>query len=334
MSYTKNPVRVCITGGAGQIGYALLPLIANGDMFGDDQPVIIHILEIEFARQSMEGVVMELQDGAYPLLAGVVGTCDAREAFTDVDYAILAGAFPRKEGMTRKDLLAKNIDIFRVQGEAINQYASRHVKVLVVGNPANTNCLICRHFAPSIPPKNFSALTRLDHNRTKGEISHRLGINVDKIVNVIVWGNHSDTQYPDVSHAYIAPEGVPIYEAIKDDNYLQSEFLTFIQKRGSVIINKRKYSSALSAAKAIVDHMHDWIFGTPEGQWVSMGVVSDGSYEITEGLIYSYPVQCRDGEYHIVRDLEISQFSRSMMQVTMNELTEEKNLAYEVLKLN
>jgi len=330
---TKNPVRVCITGGAGQIGYALLPLIAAGDMFGKDQPVIIHILEIEFARQSMEGVVMELQDGAYPLLAGVVATCDAREAFTDVDYAILAGAFPRKEGMTRKDLLAQNIEIFRVQGEAIDKYASRNVKIVVVGNPANTNCLICRHFAPSIPPKNFSALTRLDHNRTKGEISHRLGINVDKIKNVIVWGNHSDTQFPDVSHGYLSPEGTPLIEAINDENFLHNDFLTFVQKRGSVIINKRKYSSALSAAKAIVDHMHDWIFGTPEGQFVSMGVVSDGSYGINEGLIYSFPVECKNGEYHIVQGLEISDFARSKMQITMNELLEEKNLAYEVLKI-
>jgi len=329
----SKPIRVCVTGGAGQIGYALLPLIANGDMFGKDRQVIIHILEIEFARQSMEGVVMELQDGSYPLLAGVVATCDAREGFTDVDFAILAGAFPRKEGMTRKDLLTQNIAIFRVQGEAINQFASRDVKVLVVGNPANTNCLICRHFAPDIPARNFSALTRLDHNRTKGEIGHRLGINVDKIMNVIVWGNHSDTQFPDVSHGFIAPEGTSLVQAINDDNYLHHDFLTFIQKRGSVIINKRKYSSALSAAKAIVDHIRDWVYGTPEGQWVSMGVVSDGSYGIAEGLIYSYPVECRNGEYHIVQGLEISEFARSKMQITMNELMEEKETAYEVLGL-
>jgi len=326
-------VRVCVTGGAGQIGYALLPLIANGDMFGKNQPVIIHILEIEFARSSMEGVVMELQDGAYPLLAGVVATTDPHEAFTDVDVAILAGAFPRKEGMTRKDLLTQNIAIFRVQGEAIDRYASRHVKVLVVGNPANTNCLICKHFAPSIPAKNFTALTRLDHNRTKGELSHRLGINVNRIKNVIVWGNHSDTQFPDVSHGSIEPEGTSIYEALNDENFLHNDFLTFIQKRGGVIIAKRKYSSALSASKAICDHMHDWLYGTPEGEFVSMGVFSDGSYGIEEGLFYSFPVECRNQEYHIHHGLEISEFARSKMDITMQELREEKETAYEVLQI-
>jgi len=330
---SHNPVRVVITGGAGQIGYALLPLIANGDMFGPNQPVIIHILEIEFARESMEGVVMELQDSAYPLLAGVVATTNPQEGFTDVDFAILAGAFPRKEGMTRKDLLTKNIEIFRTQGEMLDRYASRNVKVLVVGNPANTNCFICKHFAPSLPHKNFTALTRLDHNRTIGEIARRLQINVTRLHNVVVWGNHSDTQFPDVSHAYIAPEGTTVREALNDDTFLETDFLTFIQKRGSTIINKRKYSSALSAARAIVDHIHDWLYGTKENSWISMGVVSDGSYGIEEGLIYSYPIECVNQEYHIVQGLEISEFARGKMDITMQELREERELALQVLGL-
>jgi len=275
---------------------------------------------------------MELQDGAYPLLKGVLGTTNPEEAFLDADYCLLVGAFPRKQGMQRSDLLARNLDIFRAQGQAIDRLASRNVKVLVVGNPANTNCYVCRHFAPSIPSKNFSALTRLDHNRAVSEVAHRLNVNVSRVKNVVIWGNHSDTQFPDVDHGYLKPEGTPLREALNDNQFVENDFLTFVQKRGGIIIAKRGFSSALSAAKAIVDHIRDWVFGTKEGEWVSMAVVSDGSYEINQGLVYSFPVECRNGEYFIVHGLEISDYGRSKMEITMQELISERDIAQELLK--
>jgi len=308
-----------------------LPLIAGGDMFGKNQPVIIHLLEIEPARAVMEGSCMELQDGAYPLLRDVVATTDPEVAFRDVDFALLVGAFPRKPGMQRSDLLARNIDIFRVQGQAIERFASRNVKVLVVGNPANTNCFVCKHFAPSIPSKNFSALTRLDHNRATSVIAHRLGVCVDRVKNVIIWGNHSDTQFPDVNHGYLKPEGTPLREAVNDNDYLNSDYLTFVQKRGGEVMAKRGFSSAMSASKAIADHVRDWVSGTQEGEWVSMGVVSDGSYGINEGVVYSFPVECRNGDYQIVPNLHIDDWSRSKMQITLDELNSEKEIAHNLL---
>jgi len=329
---TKNPIRVVITGAAGQIGYSLVPLIASGEMFGLDQPVIISLLEIEMARQSLEGVVMELQDGAFPLLREVIPTCDPEVAFKDADICLLCGAFPRKQGMQRSDLLARNIDIFKVQGSAIDRLASRNVKVLTVGNPANTNAFVCKHFAPSISPRNFSALTRLDHNRARSEVAHRLNVNVANVKNVIIWGNHSDTQFPDVSHGYLLPDRNPLELAINDENFVKNDFLTFVQKRGGAILAKRGLSSALSASRAIVDHIRDWIYGTPPGEWVSMAVVSDGSYGIPEGLVYSFPVHCQNGDYQIVQGLSISEFAKSKMDLTTEELVSERDIALQLVK--
>eukprot|EP01027_Heterolobosea_sp_BB2_P009416 GEZU01013883.1.p2 GENE.GEZU01013883.1~~GEZU01013883.1.p2 ORF type:complete len:333 (+),score=144.89 GEZU01013883.1:258-1256(+) len=322
---SKSPLRVVVTGAAGQIGYSLLPLIANGDMFGKDQPVILHLLEIQPALKALNGVVMELEDGAYPLLAGVVPTIDYEVAFKDVDFAILVGAFPRKQGMERKDLMGMNAKIFKGQGEAIEKYASRNVKVLVVGNPANTNCLIASHFAPSIPRENFSALTRLDHNRAVAQVAKRVGAPVSSVKNVIIWGNHSSTQYPDVNHATV--NGIPVRQAVNDDQYLNTEFITTVQKRGAAILDARGFSSAASAAKAITDHVRDWFLGTKEGEWVSMAVPSDGSYGIKQGVIYSYPVTIKDGKYTIVQGLKIDDFSRKMMDNTAQELFEEREMA-------
>lgn len=277
------------------------------------------------AQDALRGVVMELEDGAYPLLRQVITTTDPAVAFKDVDIAILVGAFPRKQGMERKELLEKNAGIFKEQGAAIDKFASRNVKVLVVGNPANTNCLICKHYAPSIPAENFSALTRLDHNRAKAQVAMRLGLPVAEVKNVIIWGNHSSTQYPDVNHGSAA--GKVIREAVADDAYLNGEFIKTVQVRGAAIIEARKLSSAMSAAQAIVDHVNNWVLGTPEGEWVSMAVASDGSYGIEQGLIYSYPVTCKDGKYTIVQGLSIDDFSRQKMDITKQELIEERQAA-------
>lgn len=322
---SQSPVRVCVTGAAGQIAYSLLPNIASGRMLGPDTPIILHLLEVSVAQHALRGVVMELEDGAYPLLRQIVTTTDPAVAFKDVDIAILVGAFPRKQGMERKELLEKNAGIFKEQGAAIDQYASRNVKVLVVGNPANTNCLICKHYAPSIPAENFSALTRLDHNRAKAQIAMRLNLPVTQVKNVIIWGNHSSTQYPDVSHGSAA--GKVIREAIQDDTYLNGEFIKTVQVRGAAIIEARKLSSAMSAAQAIIDHINNWVLGTPEGEWVSMAVPSDGSYGIEPGLIYSYPVTCKGGKYTIVQGLSIDDFSRQKMDITKQELVEERKAA-------
>jgi len=331
MSSRKEAVRVVVTGAAGQISYSLLPLIANGAMFGPDQDVILNLLEVEFVLPALQGVVMELEDGSYPLLKSVAATSDAEVAFKDADFAILVGAFPRKDGMERADLLSKNAGIFKVQGQALDKVAKKSVKVLVVGNPANTNCLLAQHFAPSIPKENFTALTRLDHNRAKAQVAKKLGVSVRDVHNVIIWGNHSSTQYPDTTVGYVHVNGEKksIRDAVNDSKYLEGEFISTVQKRGAAIIAARKFSSAMSAANAIVDHIRDWVLGTPEGEYVSMAVPSDGSYNIPEGVIYSYPVTCKNGKYTIVQGLSVSEFSRSKMTATYDELADEKKAALE-----
>lgn len=325
-----EPLRVCVTGAAGQIAYSLLHPIANGDVFGKDRPIVLLLLDIESMMGVLKGVVMEMMDCALPLLTEIAATADANVGFKDVDVAILVGAMPRKEGMQRKDLLKANAGIFTGQGQALDKHAKKSVKVLVVGNPANTNCLVTMLNAPSIPRKNFSALTRLDQNRAQAQIAARLGLRCDTVHNVIIWGNHSATQYVDPTHAYVitdqGKQAVP--DAVKDDAWLQGEFLQTVQKRGASVIAARKLSSAMSAAKAICDHMHDWFFGTKPEEWVSMGVIS-GQYDVPDGLIYSYPVRIENGEWSIVEGLEISQFSRDKMNASAKELLDEREAAAE-----
>ncbi|KAI4303984.1 hypothetical protein MLD38_039557 [Melastoma candidum] len=325
----KDPVRVLVTGAAGQIGYALVPMIARGIMLGPDQPVILHMLDIPPAAEALNGVKMELVDAAFPLLKGVVATTDVVEACTGVNIAVMVGGFPRKEGMERKDVMSKNVSIYKAQASALEKYAAANCKVLVVANPANTNALILKEFAPSIPEKNITCLTRLDHNRALGQISERLNVQVSDVKNVIIWGNHSSSQYPDVNHATAV--GKPVRELVKDDEWLNGEFITTVQQRGAAIIKARKFSSALSAASSACDHIRDWVIGTPEGTWVSMGVYSDGSYNVPAGLIYSFPVTCKNGEWTIVQGLPIDEFSRKKMDATAEELSEEKALAYSCL---
>ncbi|KAL9262519.1 Malate dehydrogenase-like protein [Drosera capensis] len=329
----KEPVRVLVTGAAGQIGYALVPMIARGVMLGPDQPVILHMLDIPPAAEALNGVKMELVDAAFPLLKGVIATTDVVEACTGVNIAVMVGGFPRKEGMERKDVMSKNVSIYKSQASALEQHAAPNCKVLVVANPANTNALILKEFAPSIPEKNISALTRLDHNRALGQISERLNVQVSDVKNVIIWGNHSSTQYPDVTHATIkTPAGEKsVRELVADDAWLKGEFISTVQQRGAAIIKARKLSSALSAASSACDHIRDWVLGTPEGTWVSMGVYSDGSYNVPAGVIYSFPVTCKNGEWTIVQGLEIDEYSRQKLDVTGAELVEEKNLAYSCL---
>lgn len=322
-----EPLRICITGAAGQIAYSLLYSICKGDVFGPSQPLTLLLLDIQPMMSVLGGVVMELQDCAFPLLQGMISTADPKEAFENIDVAILVGAMPRKEGMERKDLLKANAKIFVEQGKALDEVAKKTVKVLVVGNPANTNCMVAQMNAPSIPAKNFSCLTRLDMNRAKAQIANRLGIRVQNVENVIIWGNHSSTQYPDVNHGTVElPDGhVPIRQAVKDDDWLNGDFVKTVQKRGAAIIAARKLSSAMSAAKAICDHMRDWWHGTPEGAFVSMGVCTDGSYGIPEGIVYSYPVTIgANHEWKIVQGLAIDDFSREKMDATANELLQEK----------
>jgi len=325
----SHPVRVLVTGAAGQIGYSLVFSVARGEMFGFDQPVILHLLDIPQCMEALGGVVMELEDSALPLLHGVVPTADLKEAFLDIDYAIFVGAMPRKEGMERADLLKANAGIFKTQGAALDQYAKKSVKVLVVGNPANTNCVIASTFAPSIPKENFSALTRLDHNRAKSQIALKVKTNVHFVHNVIIWGNHSSTQYPDANHGHVQTNAgaVSIKSAVADDEWLKGEFVKIVQQRGAAVIKARKLSSAASAAKAIVDHMHDWVLGTPEGEHVSMAVLSDGSYGVQPGLIFSFPVTTKGGKYTIVHGLDIDDFSRAKIKETEEELAQEKATA-------
>ncbi|KAL9953195.1 hypothetical protein ACROYT_G040572 [Oculina patagonica] len=322
-----EPLRVCITGAAGQIAYSLLYSVCKGDVFGTNQPLTLMLLDIQPMMSVLEGVVMELQDCAFPLLQGIVSSADPKVAFKDIDVAILVGAMPRKQGMERKDLLKANAKIFVEQGKALDEVAKKTVKILVVGNPANTNCMVAKMNAPSIPARNFSCLTRLDMNRAKAQIAGRVGVRVEQVKNVIIWGNHSSTQYPDVNHGTVdMPDGsVPIRQAVKDDDWLNGSFVTTVQKRGAAIIAARKLSSAMSAAKAICDHMRDWWFGTPEGAMVSMGVVSDGnSYGVPEGIVYSYPMTIKNKEWNIVQGLTIDDFSREKMDATAKELLEEK----------
>ena len=317
----KQPVRVTVTGAAGQISYALLFRIASGSMLGPDQPVILQLLEITPAMGALEGVVMELNDCAFPLLHGIVTSDDPEVAFKDTDYALLVGARPRGPGMERKDLLEANAAIFSVQGQAMNKVASKDIKVLVVGNPANTNALIASANAPDIDDSQFTAMTRLDHNRALSQLSEKTGAATTEIKRMTIWGNHSNTQYPDITNATIEGKDA---SSLVDQSWLEDDFIPVVQERGAAIIKARGASSAASAAAAAIDHMRTWALGTAEGDWVSMAIPSDGSYDIEPGIIYSYPVTCKGGKYEIVQGLEISEFSRSRMDATENELRQER----------
>ena len=324
----KSPVRVTITGAAGQIGYQLAFRVASGQMLGTDQAVILQLLEIPPALPALNGVVMELDDCAFATLAGVVATDDPEIAFKDSDYALLVGARPRGPGMERKDLLEANAAIFSVQGKAINDHASRNIRVLVVGNPANTNALIASSNAPDIDPGNFTAMTRLDHNRAMAQLAAKTGSHVTDIQRMTIWGNHSATQYPDVNHAMV--NGQDAIELL-EQAWLADEFIPTVQQRGAAIIDARGASSAASAASAAIDHMHDWALGTPGDDWVSMAIPADGSYGVEPGIVYSYPVRCSGGAYEIVQDLEIDDFSRTRMDATETELREERAAIEELL---
>jgi malate dehydrogenase len=324
----KPPVRVAITGAAGQISYSLLFRIAAGEMLGADQPVILQMLEITPALEALKGVAMELDDCAFPLLSSLVCTDDADTAFRDADYAILVGARPRGPGMERKDLLEANAAIFSVQGKAINENASKNIKVLVVGNPANTNALIAQRNAPDINPRQFTAMTRLDHNRAMNELAQKTDTPIDDVSNMTIWGNHSATQYPDIYHARVA--GEPASDKVSQSWY-EDSFISTVQQRGAAIIQARGASSAASAANAAIGHIRTWVMGTDTANWTSMGVYSDGSYGLTEGLIYSYPCTCQNGEWQIVKDLEINEFSRAKMQATEQELIEERDAVKHLL---
>ena len=321
---SKAPVRVAVTGAAGQIGYSLLFRIAAGDMLGRDQPVILQLLEIadEKAQKALKGVMMELDDCAFPLLHGMLPASDPMAAFKDVDVALLVGARPRGPGMERKDLLEANGKIFAPQGQALDKVARRDVKVLVVGNPANTNCLIAMKNARSLMPAQFTAMMRLDHNRATSQIAQKIGKPVASVAKVTVWGNHSATQYPDLFQAEC--EGKKVWPMINDQSWLEGTFIPTVQKRGAAIIEARGLSSAASAASAAIDHVRDWVLGTPAGSWVSMGIPADGSYGIAEGVLYGYPVTCKDGRIQIVKGIEVSEFSRKRMDATLKELHEER----------
>jgi malate dehydrogenase len=322
----KAPVRVAVTGAAGNISYALLFRIAAGDMLGKDQPIILQLLEIPPAMDALNGVVMELLDCAFPLVAGIETSDDPNVAFANVDYALLVGSKPRGPGMERGDLLKDNGEIFSVQGKALNDHASRQVKVLVVGNPANTNSLIAAANAPDLDKRQFTAMTRLDHNRAKAQLAAKVGVHHDQIQRMTIWGNHSATQYPDVSNALADGKSVDV-----PTEWLEQDFIPTVQQRGAAIIKARGASSAASAASSAIDHMRDWALGTARGDWVSMAIPSDGSYGISEGLMYSFPVTCANGEYQIVQDLEISDFSRQRMTATEDELKEEREAVSELM---
>jgi len=324
----KTPVRVTVTGAAGQISYGLLFRIAAGDMLGPDQPIILQLLEIPPAMNALQGVVMELDDCAFPLLHGIVATDDPNVGFKDSDFALLVGAMPRKKGMERKDLLTANSKIFSVQGKAINDHAKKDIKVLVVGNPANTNALITMANAPSIKHGNITAMTRLDHNRALSQLAAKTGTHSSDIKRMTIWGNHSATQYPDISDAVIGDKQV---SAMVDEAWYKETFIPTVQKRGAAIIEARGASSAASAANAAIDHFASWELGTAEGDWVSMAIPSDGSYGVDEGLIYSFPCTCKNGEYEIVQGLEIDEFSQQKMDATMAELKEERDEVKDLL---
>ncbi len=324
----NSPVRVTITGAAGQIGYQLAFRIASGQMLGADQPVILQLLEIPPALTALNGVVMELKDCAFATLAGIVATDDPDIAFKDSDFALLVGARPRGPGMERKDLLQANAAIFSVQGKAINDHASRDIRVLVVGNPANTNALIASSNAPDIDPGNFTAMMRLDHNRAMAQLAEKTDCHVTDIRCMTIWGNHSATQYPDVSHATVKGQSVA---NLVDQSWLENEFIPVVQQRGAAIIEARGASSAASAASAAIDHMHDWALGTADDDWVSMAIPADGSYGVEPGIVYSFPVRCSGGAYEIVQGLEIDDFSRERMDATETELREERATIEELL---
>jgi len=324
----KSPVRVTVTGAAGQISYSLLFRIAAGEMLGTDQPVILQMLEITPALEALKGVAMELEDCAFPLLADMVCTDDAAVAFKDTDYALLVGARPRGPGMERKDLLEANAAIFSAQGKAIDANASKAIKVLVVGNPANTNSLIAQRNAPSIDPRQFTAMTRLDHNRALSQIAAKTGTTINDVTHMTIWGNHSATQYPDIHQTKV--KGQAAIDMVDQDWY-ENDFIPVVQQRGAAIIKARGASSAASAANAAIAHMRSWALGTADGDWVSMGVYSDGSYGITEGLIYSFPCVCKDGDWEIVQGVEINDFSRAKMSATEQELTEERDAVQHLL---
>lgn len=319
----RSPIRIAITGTAGQISYSLLFRIAAGDMLGNDQPVILQLLDIPESKKVLDGVVMELQDCAFPLLAGIIATHDPAIAFDQADIAILVGARPRSKGMERKDLLQTNGEIFRNQGRILNQVAKRNVKILVVGNPANTNTLITMMNAPDLPAENFSGMLRLDHNRALSQVAIKLNIPVSSIRKITVWGNHSSTQFPDLYHAEI--DNTKVVDLINDQAWIENYFIPTVQNRGAVVIEARGLSSAASAANAIIDHLRDWLFGTKENDWTTMGILSDGSYAIPKGVIYGFPVVCKNGKREIVQGLEINSFSRAKLDIGYNELIQELN---------
>jgi malate dehydrogenase len=319
---TDSPVKVAVTGAAGQIGYAILFRIASGQLLGPDTPVHLSLLEIPDAVKAAEGTAMELDDCAFPLLRGIDISDAADRAFDGVSVALLIGARPRTKGMERSDLLEANGGIFKPQGRALNEHAASDIRVLVVGNPANTNALIAQQNAPDIPRGRFTAMTRLDHNRAIAQLAKKTGAAISEITNMTIWGNHSATQYPDIFHAKV--KGNNAAEQVSDQSWLENDFIPTVQKRGAAIIEARGASSAASAANAAIDHVHDWVLGTPEGDWVSMAIPSDGSYDVEEGLISSFPVRCSGGEYEIVQGLEIDEFSRSRIDTTAAELAEER----------
>ncbi len=325
----KAPVRITITGAAGQIGYATLFRIANGDMLGSEQPIILQLLDLPQAQQMLRGVMMELEDCAFPLLQQIIITDDPKTAFKDTEFALLIGARPRSKGMERKDLIEANGAIFSEQGKLLNQYAARHVKVLVVGNPANTNALIAMRNAPDLDPRNFTAMMRLDHNRAIAQVALKLSEPVRDIRKMVVWGNHSSTQYPDLDHAEI--RGRLVRELLKDQDWVEREFVPIVQKRGAAVIEARGLSSAASAANSAITHMHDWTLGSHHNDWVTMSVPSDGSYSVPEGVIYGFPVTCKNGQYTIVQGLHISEAGRKHMKQSHQELLEEREHVKQLL---
>ncbi|KRX09843.1 Lactate dehydrogenase/glycoside hydrolase, family 4, C-terminal [Pseudocohnilembus persalinus] len=332
----KTPIKVTVTGGAGNIGYALVFMIGQGRMFGPNQPVDLTLLEIPQAEKALNGVLMELKDSSLPLISKLSGATDYKTGFSNCQVAILVGAKPRGPGMERSDLLGQNGQIFKGQGEALNQYADKNCKVVVVGNPANTNAMIASYYAPSIPRENFTALTRLDQNRAEAQIADKVNCHVSQVKNIIIWGNHSVTQYPDVNHATITnfpQNGISstVIGAVGDLEYLQGQYCTTVAKRGAAIIEARKLSSAASAANAVCDHIHDWLVGTAPGQVVSMAVMGDGSYGMSKDVCFSYPVTCQNGVWKIVQGLHINKFSQQKLETTQKELLEERTMALDYL---
>ena len=321
---SKNPIRVAVTGAAGNIGYNLIVRIASGQLLGPDQPVILQMLEIPPAMGALEGVAMELDDCAFPLLDSMVLSDDPKVAFEGAEVAMLVGSRPRTKGMERQDLLEANGAIFTTQGKALNDHASDDLRVLVVGNPANTNCLIAMNNAPDVPDERFTAMMRLDHNRALSQAAAKLGVASTEVTRMTIWGNHSATQYPDLVHAEV--NGASVAATIGDQEWLEGQFIPTVQQRGAAIIEARGASSAASAANAAIDHVHDWVLGTPANDWVSMGVPSDGSYGVPEGLIVGFPATCADGQWSIVQGLEIDEFSRARMDASVGELAEERDM--------